>query len=74
VGVVRPLTEKHGPGPPDLTMLETPTDPFGGLGKKSTSLAISLRGVVPILRRLCDVLNPHREMEPAQNMMSWTRA
>ena len=49
---------------PDLAMPKTPADPFDGLGEASASLAITLRGVGPALGRLCDVLNPHREMEP----------
>jgi hypothetical protein len=54
----------------DLTMPQTPSDPLDSLGEASTSLAISLRGVGPARGRLCDVLNPHREMKPVQYMMS----
>ena len=61
-------------GTPDLTMPEAPTDPFDGVGEANASLAIGLRDIGPTLCRLCDMLNPHREMEPAQHMMSWTRA
>jgi len=50
--------------PFDLTMPETPSDPLDSLGEARTSLAISLRGVGPTRGRLCDVLNPHREMKP----------
>ena len=57
----------------DLTMPETPSDPLDRLGEASTSLAISLRGVGPARGRLCDVLNPHREVEPVQYMMSSDR-
>src|SRR5664279_930419 len=52
----------------DLTMPETPTDPFDRLSETSTDLAISLGGVGPTLGRLRDVLNPHREMKPIQYM------
>jgi hypothetical protein len=55
-------------------MPETPSDPLDSLGEASTSLAISLRGVGPTRGRLCDVLNPHREVEPVEHMMSRTRA
>jgi hypothetical protein len=58
----------------DLTMPETPADPLDGLAEAGTSLAVSLRGVGPTRGRLCDVLNPHREMEPVQHMMSWAGA
>jgi hypothetical protein len=44
------------------------------LGEASTSLAISLRVIGPPRGRLCDVLNPHREMKPVQYMMSRTGA
>ena len=60
-------------GAQDLTMPEAPTDPFDGVGEANASLAISLRGVGPTLCRLRDMLNPHREMEPVQHMMSGTR-
>jgi hypothetical protein len=40
----------------------------------STSLEISLRGVGPARGRLCDVLNPHREMEPVEHMIGRTGA
>ena len=55
-------------------MPETPTDPLDGLGKASASPAIILRGVWPALGRLCDVLNPHRDMKPIEHVVSWTRA
>jgi len=57
----------------DLTMPETPSDPLDSLGEASTSLTISLRGVGPTRGRLCDVLNPHREMKPVEHVMSWPR-
>jgi hypothetical protein len=53
--------------PFDLTMPETPSDPLDRLGEASTSVAISLRGVGPARGRLCDVLDPHREMERAHD-------
>jgi hypothetical protein len=37
---------------PDLTMPETPTDLFDGVGEASASLAITLRGIRPTLGRL----------------------
>lgn len=58
---------------PDLTMPETPTDPFDGPGDANAGLAITLRRVGPTRGCLSDVLNPHREMKPVQHMMSWTR-
>ena len=78
---VRPLSETGGePNAPrrqsqfDLTMPETPSDPLDRLGEASASLAISLRGVGPARGRLCDVLNPHRQMKPIQYMMGRTGA
>jgi hypothetical protein len=50
----------------DLTVPETPSDPLDCLGEAGASLAIRLRAVGPVRGRLCDVLNPHREMEPVQ--------
>jgi hypothetical protein len=61
--------EIHSPF--DLTMPETPSDPLDRLGEASASLAISRVG--PTRDRLCDVLNPHRQMKPVQYMMSRTR-
>ena len=58
----------------DLTMPETPTDPFDRLGEPSTGLTIRLRRIGPAHGRLCDVLNPHREMEPVEHMVSRPRA
>ena len=55
-------------------MPETPSDPLDRFGEASPSLAISLRGVGPAPGRLCDVLNPHREMEPVEHMMRRTGA
>src|ERR1700709_2561201 len=55
-------------------MPETPSDPLDRLGEASASPAISLRGVWPVRRRLCDVLDAHREMEPIQYMMGRTGA
>jgi hypothetical protein len=43
-------------------MPETPSDPLDRLGEASTSLAVSFCGGGPARGRLCDVLNPHREM------------
>src|ERR1700733_8506059 len=59
---------------PDLTMPETPTDPFDRLGEASTGLTICLRRIGTAHGRLCDVLNAHREMEPVEHVMSWPRA
>ena len=53
----------------DLTMPETPTDPFDGLGEANAGLAIALGRVGSVRGRLSDVLNPHREMKPVQYMM-----
>ena len=58
----------------DLTMPETPSDPLDRLGEASASLAISLRGVRPARGCLCDVLNPHREVKPVEDVTSWARA
>ena len=58
----------------DLTMPETPSDPLDRLGEAGTSLVISLCGIGPARGRLCDVLNPHRQMKPIQYMMSRTGA
>ncbi|WP_158930989.1 hypothetical protein [Acidisphaera sp. S103] len=55
-------------------MPETPSDSFDRLGEAGTSLAISLRGVGPTCGRLGDVLNPHRDVEPIQYMVSRTGA
>jgi hypothetical protein len=55
--------------PCDLTMPETPSDPLDRLGEASTSVTIRLRRLGPVRGRLCDVLNPHREMKPIQDMM-----
>jgi hypothetical protein len=55
-------------------MPQRPADPLDGLGEAGTSLAIRLRGVGLAFGRLSDVLNPHREMKPVEDMVSWTRA
>ncbi len=55
----------------DLTMPETPTDPFDGRGEASTGLTLGLRRIGPVHGRLCDVLNPHREMEPVEHVIGW---
>ena len=60
--------------PFDLTMPETPSNPLDRPGEASTSLAISFRGVGPARGRLCDVLYPHREVEPVEHMMRRTGA
>jgi hypothetical protein len=52
----------------DLTTPETPTDPFDHLGEASTGLTTRLRPIGPAHGRLCDVLNPHREMEPVEQV------
>jgi hypothetical protein len=52
----------------DLTMPETPTDPFDRLGEASTGLTTRLRPIGPAHGRLCDMLNPHREMEPVEQV------
>ena len=54
-------------------MPETPSDPLDCLGDAGSSVAISLRRIGPAHGRLCDVLNPHCEMEPVEHMASWAR-
>jgi hypothetical protein len=45
----------------------TPSDLLDGLGEAITSLAISLNGVGRVRGHLCDVVNPHREIEPVEH-------
>jgi hypothetical protein len=58
-------------GAPDLTMPETPTNPFDGLGEASVGLAITLRRVGPVLGHLGGMLHPHRKIEHDRSARNW---